>query len=114
MEDLAIKERKNNPIHRANTEVLDFAFRTMLDAFKELNSQGKISGSELIELTETLNVIYQERKAEIYTASLLLDMQDYLNKAFKFALSPEEKGSVRDNYTRLFYMNRKKNRFVNA
>ena len=96
----------DNPIlfRSKNTEALDTAFETFVDAFEEYVEKNRISEEEMLYLTKLINDIYLEKKASYFLNQKLGFINGSFNQLLHKLLSSEK---VDDVPVSVFYYNLK-------
>lgn len=99
-----------NPIE-FNTDrmnALEVAYDHFFEAIDEYSKKNELTEQQIETLRDFVKRVYVERKAGLLIEEKTNDFSNYLNKAFRFALTKSFKEDENVTWTKVLYYNNKK------
>lgn len=99
----------NNPLYFTNsrTEALEEALRMFLETFEEYADKNELTEDQISSFKQLILDSYIEKRASYFIDHKISNFNDYINKAFQFALKRSFDSNDKENLTSVFYYNNK-------
>jgi hypothetical protein len=99
----------NNPLYFSNarTKALEEALRMFLEAFEEYANKNELTEEQISSFKQLIMDSYIEKRASYFFEHKFLNFNDYINKAFHFALKSSFENDDKESISRMFYYKNK-------